>query len=105
MNTSGIISDGTATTFPRGSLEVPGGGSGRHAQQEGAAPALHVHLPGGQCAGGTPLIQCFIGGNSRSTIPYSFKDDRSHGIGHASANTQWDRGNNYNNYNILWSIV
>jgi hypothetical protein len=37
------------------------------------------------------LIPCFIGGYSHPTIPYRFKDDQR--IGHASADTQPDRGN------------
>jgi hypothetical protein len=41
--------------------------------------------------GRAPLIPCFIGGNSHPTIPYRFKDYRR--IGHASADTQRDRGN------------
>ena len=48
-----------------------------------------------------PLIQCFIGGNSHPTIPYSFKDDRR--IGHASADTQRDRCNGSRLYEVnIW---
>ncbi len=38
--------------------------------------------------GRAPLIPCFIGGNTH--FLYRFKDDRR--IGHASADTQRDRG-------------
>jgi hypothetical protein len=51
--------------------------------------------------GRIPLIQCFIGGNSHPTIPYRFKDDRH--IGHASTNTQRDRGNGSRLYEVeIW---
>jgi hypothetical protein len=44
---------------------------------------------------------CFIGGNSHPTIPYRFKDDQR--IGHASADTQRDRGNDSRLYEVnIW---
>ncbi len=44
---------------------------------------------------------CFIGGNSHPTIPYRFKDDQR--IGHASADTQRDRGNGNRLYEVnIW---
>jgi hypothetical protein len=47
------------------------------------------------------LIPCFFCGNSHPTIPYRFKDDRR--IGHASADTQWDRGNSSRLYEVnIW---
>ncbi len=53
-------------------------------------PCLNI-CPVANVLGHAPFIPCFIGGNSHSTIPYRFKDDQR--IGHASANTQQDRGN------------
>ena len=53
-------------------------------------PCLYI-CPVANVLGRAPLIQCFIGGNIHPTIPYSFKDDRR--LGHASADTQRDRGN------------
>ena len=51
--------------------------------------------------GRAPLIPCFIGGNSHPTIPYRFKDDQR--IGHASADTQRDRGNGSRLYEVnIW---
>ncbi len=51
--------------------------------------------------GSAPLIPCFIGGNSHPTIPYRFKGDRR--IGHASADTQRDRGNSSRLYEVnIW---
>ncbi len=51
------------------------------------------------------LIPCFIGGNSHPTIPPRFKDDRR--IGHASADTQRDRGNGSRLYKVniwMWAL-
>ncbi len=54
--------------------------------------------------GRTPLIPCFIGGNSHPTIPHRFKDDRR--IGHASAGTLRDRGNGSRLYEVnIWSMM
>ncbi len=53
--------------------------------------------------GRAPLIPCFIGGNSHPTIPYRFKDDQR--IGHASADTQRDRGNSSRLYEVnIWNL-
>ena len=49
--------------------------------------------------GRAPFIPCFIGGNSHPTIRYHFKDDRR--IGHASADTQRDRGNSSRLYEVI----
>jgi hypothetical protein len=47
------------------------------------------------------LIPCFIGDNTHPTISYRFKDDRR--IGHASADTQRDRGNSSRLYEVnIW---
>jgi hypothetical protein len=49
-------------------------------------PCLYIcPVPGpvANVLGRALIIPCFIGGNSRPTIPYRFKDDRR--IGHASA--------------------
>jgi hypothetical protein len=51
--------------------------------------------------GSTPLIPCFIGGNSHTTISHSFKDDLH--LGSASADTQQDRGNGSRLYEVnIW---
>jgi hypothetical protein len=51
--------------------------------------------------GSTPRIQCFISSNSHPTIPYRFKDDLC--IGHASPDTQRDRGNSSRLYEMnIW---
>ncbi len=48
-----------------------------------------------------PIIPCFIGGNSHSTIPHSFKGDWR--LGSASADTQRDRGNGSRLYEVnIW---
>ena len=63
-------------------------------------PCLYI-CPVANVLGRAPLIQCFIGGNSHPTIPYSFKDDRR--LGHASADTQRDRGNESRLYEVhIW---
>ncbi len=46
-------------------------------------PCLYI-CPVANVLGRAPLIQCFIGDNSHSTIPHSFKDDQR--LGSASAN-------------------
>jgi hypothetical protein len=53
-------------------------------------PCLYI-CPVADVLGRAHLIPFFIGGNSHPTVPCSFKDDRR--IGHASADTQRDRGN------------
>ncbi len=53
-------------------------------------PCLYI-CPVANVLGRAPLIPCFISGNSHPTIPYRFKDDQR--TGHASADTQRDRGN------------
>jgi hypothetical protein len=53
-------------------------------------PYLYI-CPVANVLGRALLIPCFIGGNSHPTIPYRFKDHRR--IGHASTDTQRDRGN------------
>jgi hypothetical protein len=60
-------------------------------------PCLYI-CPVANVLGRAPLIQCFIGGNSHPTIPYRFKDYRR--IGHASADTQRDRGNSSRLYEV-----
>ena len=63
-------------------------------------PCLYI-CPVTNVLGRAPLIPCFIGGNSHPTIPYRFKDDRR--IGHASADTQRDRGNGSRLYEVnIW---
>ncbi len=63
-------------------------------------PCLYI-CPVANVLGRAPLILCFIGGNSHPTIPYRFKDDRR--IGHASTDTQWERGNGSRLYEVnLW---
>jgi hypothetical protein len=75
--------------------------AGRIIEHGHRAPARSIILSGvrsmgsnvlkytrGQRAGArhsSPLIPCFIGGNSHPTIPYRFKDDQR--IGHGSADT------------------
>jgi hypothetical protein len=41
--------------------------------------------------GRASLIQCYIGGNNHSSIPYTFEDDQH--LGDASSDTQWNEGN------------
>ena len=53
-------------------------------------PCLYI-CPVANVLGCATFIQCVISGNSHPTIPYRFKVDRR--IGHASADTQRDRGN------------
>ena len=53
-------------------------------------PCLFI-CPVANVLGRAPLIPCFIGGNSHSTIPHWFKDDQR--LGSASADTQRNRGN------------
>ena len=63
-------------------------------------PCLYI-CPVANVLGRTPLIPCFIGGNSHPTIPYRFKDDQR--IGHASADTQRDQGNGSRLYVVnIW---
>ncbi len=60
-------------------------------------PCLYI-CPVANMLGRAPLIPCFIGGNSYPTIPYRFKDDLRDG--HASADTQLDRGNGRRLYEV-----
>ncbi len=60
-------------------------------------PCLYICLVA-NVLGRAPPIPSFIGGNSHPTIPYRFKDDRR--IGHASADTQRDRGNGSRLYEV-----
>jgi hypothetical protein len=60
-------------------------------------PCLYI-CPVANVLGRAPLIPSFIGGNSHPTIPYRFKVDRR--IGHASADTQRDRGNGSRLYEV-----
>ena len=63
-------------------------------------PCLYI-CPVANVLGCSPLIPCFIGGNSHHTIPHSFKDDW--GLGSASADTQRDRGNSSRLYKVnIW---
>ena len=63
-------------------------------------PCLYI-CPVANVLGRAPLIPCFIGGNSHLMIPHSFKDDQ--GLGSASADTQWDRGNSSRLYEVnIW---
>jgi hypothetical protein len=63
-------------------------------------PCLYI-CPVANVLGHASPIPCFIGGNSHPTIPYRFKDDRR--IGHASADTQRDRGNGSRLYEVnIW---
>ncbi len=63
-------------------------------------PCLYI-CPVANVLGRAPLIPCSIGGNSHPTIPYRFKDDRNRG--HASADTQRDRGNGSRLYEVnIW---
>jgi hypothetical protein len=68
-------------------------------------PCLYI-CPVANVLGRAPLISCFIGANSHPTIPYRFKDDRR--IGHASADTQRDRGNCSRLYEVkicIWILA
>ncbi len=63
-------------------------------------PCLYI-CPAANVLGRAPLIPCFISGNSHPIIPYRFKDDWC--IGHASADTQRDRGNGSRLYEVnIW---
>ncbi len=63
-------------------------------------PCFYI-CPVANVLGRAPVIPCFICGNNHPTIPYCFKDDRR--IGHASANTQRDRGNDSRLYEVnIW---
>jgi hypothetical protein len=63
-------------------------------------PCLYI-CPVANVLGRTPLIPCFICGNSHPTIPHSFKDDW--GLGSASADTQRGRGNDSRLYEVnIW---
>ena len=65
-------------------------------------PCLYIS-PVANVLGRAPLIPCFIGGNSHPTIPYRFKDDKRPSLGHASADTQRDRGNGSRLYEVhIW---
>ena len=67
-------------------------------------PCLYI-CPVANLLGRAPLIQCFIGGNSYPTIPYSFKDDRR--LGSASVDTQRNQGNGSRLYEVniwMWHI-
>jgi hypothetical protein len=63
-------------------------------------PFLYI-CPVANVLGRDPLILYFIGSNSHPTIPlfpYRFKDDLR--IGHASADTQRDKGNGSRLYEL-----
>ncbi len=63
-------------------------------------PCLYICLAA-NVLGRTPLIPCFIDGNTHPTIPYKFKDIRL--LGTASADTQKDCGNSSRLYEVnLW---
>ena len=63
-------------------------------------PYLYICLVA-NVLGRAPLIPCFLGCNRHPTIPHSFKDDRR--LGHASADTQRDRGNGSRLYEVhIW---
>jgi hypothetical protein len=63
-------------------------------------PCLDI-CPVANVLGRVLLIPCFIGGNSHPTILYSFKDDWQNG--HASTDTQRDRGNGSRLYEVnIW---
>ncbi len=66
-------------------------------------PSLYICLVV-NLRGHVPLILCFIGRNSQPTIPHRFKDNQR--LGHASADTQHDRGNGSRLYKVniwMWS--
>ncbi len=63
-------------------------------------PCLYI-CPVANVLGRAPLFPCFIGSNSHSTIPNSFKDDWR--LGSASADTQRDKGNGSRLYEVnIW---
>jgi hypothetical protein len=66
-------------------------------------PCLYI-CPVANVLGHTPLIPCFIGGNSHPTIPHSFKDDWV--LRSASTDTQRDRGNGSRIYEVkkIWML-